>query len=140
MHKIGFIFLILGIFFSLGCIGEESQSTARQKHIIVDESRKIDAGSYWAKGFTATAGMPITVRMSVQEKDIDFYLIQGKREYEAYARGETFYHNSQYSKTNLQRVEFEFVIPEDDTYYFVLSNKGSLLTPKYVDLYIDAYY
>jgi hypothetical protein len=138
-YKVGLIILLIATVISVGCVSDESGSPSKkQKQILVDETRKIDAGGYWYAGWELPRDTHITGRLSVQDKDVDFYLIQGDRELESFKRLETFYYIPEYSKKNIQRTTFDFVVPEKDKYYFVISNIDSIATSKYVTLYIEA--
>lgn len=137
--KIGILLLITMI---LGCTdgGGASSPTQPTTVTIADETRKVEAGQYWAKMITLPRGAKVSGRVTVEEYDIDFYLLKGEREYMAFENGDTFYKLEGVGGKNVKSIPISFTVAEEDVYYFIASNINSLMTAKYVEMSITATY
>ncbi|MDA1191987.1 MAG: hypothetical protein O3A46_09935 [Candidatus Poribacteria bacterium] len=70
------------------------------------------------------------------DDDVNIWLIGGEREFNAFKSGNEFLTVGEGSGTRVKKFNFSFGVDVSDTYYFVVSNEHSILTPKTVTVYV----
>jgi hypothetical protein len=113
-----------------------SKKLKHHEEILLDETPKIGARSYAVWSFYLEEGESLVGTVRLNEYDINVFLLK-EREFEAYKLNETFHFYQGASRERTQYFSFNFEVPETQTYYFLLSNRYSILTPKYVRVYLQ---
>jgi len=141
---IGIIAIVIGIFFILWIVGAIDTGIKqaggegiipRQTYPLVNKSFKLAAGEYWTIEINSVKGAKLVGSVSVPNYDVNVWLIAGARELRAFKNGDEFYYIPLGSAEKIRNFNIDCLLDEG-TYYFIVDNTYSVLTPKYpkVDL------
>jgi DNA-directed RNA polymerase subunit M/transcription elongation factor TFIIS len=126
--------IVIGVIAVIMESQQQGESSYTQTHVpttvtVASGTYKIEAGRYIYWKFNCKEGDRLSGYISVPEYDINVWLIQGDREFEAFKRGETFYYLSNVSaeKTSYHSIDCRL---EEGTYYIILDNKYSWFNSK----------
>ena len=103
---------------------------------LLDETVRVPAGGYKAWELPMEKGDLLYLKLE-SDTDVNVWLLT-PREYEAFKNNETFRYHAEASRKKTLGFTVTYVIPEKDTYYFVLDNKFSWFTSKVVSVYLKA--
>lgn len=122
-----FLILFISSFFFL-CSPTEDWQT------IIDWYGKIPAGKYVYWKFYFEKGTEIKGIISVAENDINFFIITDDW-FEEYHNGNPF--ERIWGEERTKYSSFNLIIPKSDYYYFILSNRYSIFTDKWVAIKVE---
>jgi hypothetical protein len=120
-----------------GSSGGGGGGGGQREKVLIDTEYYVSPGSYRTVSLSLSAGNEISGYFSVRSYDINFYIFNEVNYYK-WKSGEAA--NGIIVKNRSSYSTFSFTVSTSGYYYIVLDNTYSILTGKYVYVYVKAVY